>query len=68
VASKDQYSLKAAIERAARNIPFENMMTVAPDDARKLADRFRDIGATEQDILAALVAAVQSRRDSPPSA
>jgi hypothetical protein len=57
------YALRTAIQKAARNIPFAEMMIRAADEASRLAGLYPGGGMTEIEILAALVAAVRERRE-----
>ena len=61
MSSKDPFNFPRFVARAAANIPLDRMMTVCPDEARKLARRFRGLGMSEREILAALIQAVRQR-------
>jgi hypothetical protein len=60
--------LRLAIAKAAEEIPFELMMAIAPDAARKLLAPYRNLDISEVEVLAALVTAVIVRREVPPIA
>jgi hypothetical protein len=64
MASKQPDSLRLAISKAAEHIEFEFMMVGAAEEARRLAERYRDAGVSEREILAEVVATVMRRRES----